>query len=161
MINPQRLTATMEGNFVVFMMGMPINRPWMVHKRLPLVSAMPLMLDELYRQPESGFVYAEMWFSRTTVMVQYWRSMHALLAYATDREAQHLPAWQAFNRAVGVDGTVGIWHETYAAKQGSCENVDVNMPAFGLGKAGDLVQATGARTSARGRLSAAPPPASP
>jgi hypothetical protein len=33
-----------------------------------------------------------MWFGRTTILVQYWRSMDQLLAYATNREAAHLPA---------------------------------------------------------------------
>ena len=86
-------------------------------------------------------------------MVQYWRSMAQLLAYAKSKEAEHLPAWRAFNQAIGTDGSVGIWHETYMASPGSHENVYVNMPAFGLGKAGVLQPATGGRQSAAGRLS--------
>ena len=35
-------------------------------------------------------------------------------------------------------GTVGIWHETYRVHQGDYENVYVNMPAFGVGKVGQL-----------------------
>ena len=97
-------------------------------------------------------MHAEMWFSRTTIMVQYWRSMEQLLAYAKNKNAQHLPAWQAFNKTVGTDGTVGIWHETYAASPGTYENVYINMPDFGLGKAGTLQSATGGRQSAAGRL---------
>jgi len=112
------------------------------------------MISELSRQPELGFIHAEMWFARTTIMVQYWRSMRQLLAYATSRTAAHLPAWQAFNRSVGTNGSVGIWHETYAASPGTYENVYVNMPAFGLGKAGTLSAASGKRQSASGRLSA-------
>ena len=46
-------------------------------------------------------------------MQQYWDSFDKLMAYAHDTSAQHFPAWAAFNRAVGKDGTVGIWHETY------------------------------------------------
>jgi hypothetical protein len=99
-------------------------------------------------------MHAEMWFSRTTIMVQYWRSMEQLLAYAKNREAVHLPAWQAFNKAIGVDGSVGIWHETYAVSPGSYENVYVNMPPFGLGRAGTVHPAVGGRQSASGRLSA-------
>jgi hypothetical protein len=85
-------------------------------------------------------------------MVQYWRSMEQLLAYATNRDAEHLPAWKAFNRAVGSRGAVGIWHETYAIAPGRFESVYVNMPQFGLGKAGAVVPASGSRQSARGRL---------
>jgi hypothetical protein len=58
----------------------------------------------------------------------------------------------AFNRAVGTDGSVGIWHETYAVRAGTYEAICVNMPAFGLGKAGTLHPASKARESARGRL---------
>jgi GH15 family glucan-1,4-alpha-glucosidase len=154
MIQNQRLTSRMEGEFVVFLIGLRINSPVKVHKWWPVARAMPRMISELSRQPELGFIHAEMWFARTTVMVQYWRSMRQLLAYATSRTAAHLPAWQAFNRSVGTNGSVGIWHETYAASPGTYENVYVNMPAFGLGKAGTLSAASGKRQSASGRLSA-------
>ncbi|NYE29654.1 hypothetical protein HDE78_002620 [Rhodanobacter sp. K2T2] len=152
MIRSERLTAAIEGDFVVFLIGMRINRPLKAHKWLPVIRAMPRMIEELYRQPELGFMQAEMWFSRTTIMVQYWRSMEQLLAYAKNKNAEHLPAWQAFNKTVGTDGTVGIWHETYAASPGTYENVYINMPDFGLGKAGTLQSATGGRQSAAGRL---------
>lgn len=154
MIRSERVTADLEGDFVVFLIGMRINAPLKVHKWLPVVRAMPRMLVELHRQPELGFIHAEMWFARTTIMVQYWRSMEQLMAYAKLRTAEHLPAWQAFNKSIGVDGSVGIWHETYAATPGSYENVYVNMPPFGLGRAGKLHQALGARKSATGRLDA-------
>ncbi len=153
-VRHERLTANLEGDFVVFLIGMRINKPLHVHKWLPVVQSMPRMLGELYRQPELGFLHAEMWFSRTTLMVQYWRSMEQLLAYAKSKNAGHLPAWQAFNRSVGTDGSVGIWHETYAVSPAGHESVYVNMPAFGLGKAGTLLPATGRRQSAAGRLGA-------
>ena len=154
MIRRERLTANLEGDFVVFLIGMRINQPLKVHKWLPVVAAMPRMIKELYRQPELGFMHAEMWFARTIIVVQYWRSMEQLLTYAKNKEAQHLPAWQAFNRALGTDGSVGIWHETYAASPGTYENIYVNMPLFGLGKAGSVQAAPGARQSAAARLRA-------
>ena len=149
----ERLTATLGGDFAVFLIGMRINRPLMIHKWLPVVNAMPRMLKELYRHPELGFIHAESWFSRTVILVQYWRSMEQLLAYAANKRGEHLPAWRAFNRAVGTDGSVGIWHETYAVSAGRYENIYINMPAFGLGKAGTLQPATGGRESAASRLS--------
>jgi hypothetical protein len=154
MIRSERLTASLDGDFVVFLIGMRINQPLRLHKWLPVAAAMPRMLEELYRRPDSGLLHAEMWFSRTIIIVQYWRSMEQLMAYAKDRESAHLPAWQAFNRAIGTDGSVGIWHETYAATPGSHENIYVNMPPFGLGRAGTLHQAQGGRRSAAGRLRA-------
>ncbi|MES2366004.1 MAG: DUF4188 domain-containing protein [Pseudomonadota bacterium] len=152
MIRRERLTAMLEDDFVVFLIGMRINNPLKIHKWLPVASAMPRMLKELYQQPELGFIHAEMWFSRTIIQVQYWRSMDQLLAYARNKEAQHLPAWQSFNKAIGTDGSVGIWHETYAASPGTYENIYVNMPLFGLGRAGSVRVASGGRQSAAGRL---------
>ncbi|MDT9001823.1 DUF4188 domain-containing protein [Paucibacter sp. APW11] len=148
------MTARLDGDFVVFLIGMRINKPLRVDKWWPAASAMPRMIRELSRQPELGFLHAEMWFSRTIILVQYWRSMEQLLSYAHQRNAAHLPAWQAFNQKVGSDGSVGIWHETYLAGPGRYENVYVNMPAFGLGRAGSLVEARGELKSASGRMQA-------
>ena len=137
---------------MVFLIGMRINRPLRVDRWWPVASAMPKMLKELYQHPELGFLHAETWFSRTILVLQYWRSLDQLMDYAKNREAAHLPAWQAFNRSVGTDGSVGIWHETYAVSAGRYENVYVNMPAFGLGAAGTLVPARGGMQSAQGRM---------
>jgi hypothetical protein len=143
MIHRERLSATIDGDLVVFLIGMRINQPLKVHKWMPVAAAMPRMLRELGRQPERGLIHAEMWFSRTIILVQYWRSMEQLMAYAKDRNAEHLPAWRAFNQAIGTDGSVGIWHETYQVAAGGYENIYVNMPLFGLGKAGTLHPARG------------------
>ncbi len=153
MIRNERLTATLDGQFVVFLIGMRINQPLRIHKWLPVAAAMPKMLKELYQNRELGFLQAEMWFSRTIILVQYWRSLEQLLAYAKNKNAEHLPAWKAFNQHVGTDGAVGIWHETYVASPGSYENIYINMPPFGLGKAGTLLAATADRQSAADRLS--------
>ena len=154
MIRRERTTAALEGDFVVFLIGMRINQPLKAHKWLCVVAAMPRMLKELERQPERGFLHGEMWLGRTTLMLQYWRSMEQLLAYAKDRRAEHLPAWKAFNKAVGTDGSVGIWHETYAVSPGTYENIYVNMPPFGLARAGTAQTVGADRHSAAARLKA-------
>ena len=132
MINRERLSASLEGEFVVFLIGMRINSPLKIHKWLPVARAMPRMIRELIQHPELGFIHSEMWFSRTLIMVQYWRSMGQLMSYAKDRQAEHLPAWRAFNRAVGTDGSVGIWHETYAVSPGGYESVMSTCPRSDL-----------------------------
>ena len=152
MTRNERLAAAIDGGFVLFLIGMRINRVLLAHKWWPVAMAMPRMIKELSVRPELGFIHAEAWFGRTTIMVQYWRSLDQLLAYARDKEADHLPAWRAFNRAVGTDGSVGIWHETYVVAPGTYENVYVNMPPFGLGRAGTTYPATGRRQSAAARL---------
>jgi hypothetical protein len=152
MLHSARMTARPEGDFVVFLIGMRINKPLQVHKWWPAASAMPRMLNELYRQSDLGLLSHEMWFSRTIILVQYWRSMEKLMAYARNKDAAHLPAWQQFNRTVGTEGAVGIWHETYQIQPRSHESMYVNMPAFGLGKVGPLVEARAGLHSAAGRL---------
>ena len=154
MIHRSRLTATLDGDFVVFLIGMRINAPLKVHKWWPVAAAMPRMLSELRARPDLGFLHAEMWFARTILVLQYWRSLEQLLDYAKATEASHLPVWQAFNRRIGTDGAVGIWHETYRITAGAYENVYVNMPSFGLGATGTLREAKGGLKSARDRLAA-------
>jgi hypothetical protein len=151
----KRVTGRMEGEFVVFLIGMRVNRWWKVHQWLRVALAMPRMIRELVQHPELGFLGAEQWFGRTTIMLQYWRSMDHLMAYAKNRGAAHLPAWRAFNKAVGTHGDVGIWHETYRVRPGDYESVYVNMMPFGVGKVGELVEASGRREGAEGRLAAA------
>lgn len=153
-VHKSRATGTLDGELVVFLIGMRFNRWWKVHKWLPVVAAMPGMLRELTSKPELGLLGYEQWLGRTVIVVQYWRSMEQLLAYAKSRDSAHLPAWRAFNKRVGTSGDVGIWHETYRVRPGDYENVYVNMPPFGLGKVGALAPANGKRDTARGRLGA-------
>ena len=44
---------------------------------------------------------------------------------------------------------MGIWHETYLIRARDYENVYNNMPAYGMGLAGQLHEASGKRRSAR------------
>jgi hypothetical protein len=152
MIIKDRMSAQLDGDFVVFLIGMRFNQLWKIHKWLPVMFAMGKMLKELYANPSLGLLHHEMGFSRTFILVQYWRSMDQLMNYAKSKESEHLPAWGNFNRSIGTDGSVGIWHETYSASRGTYENIYVNMPPFGLGKAGVLEKVQGKRESARGRL---------
>lgn len=149
-IVPKRVTASIEGDFVVFLIGMRINKPWKVHKWLPVFLAMPKMLKELQGRPESGFLGH---IFGAKVIVQYWRSFEHLEAYARDHDQSHWPAWVDFNRRVGRSrGDVGIWHETYQVRAGEYECVYSGMPPFGLAKASAQVDAVGTPDSARGRL---------
>jgi len=104
------------------------------------------MLKELSQKPELGLLHYRLHVGfRNAMVVQYWRSFELLHAYAHDRNQAHLPAWSAFNKAIGANGDVGIWHETYKASAGTYENIFVNMPRFGLGAAGDIFDSIGPR----------------
>src|SRR3954466_2003114 len=145
----QRMTARIKGDFVVFIIGMRINRPWKMHKWMPVFFAMPKMLKELAKKPESGFLGAE---TSIGVIVQYWKSFEHLEAYAKDRDGLHYPAWKAFNTKIKSSGDVGIWHETYLVKSGNYECIYNNMPAHGLGKVGELLPISGKLEFAAGRV---------
>ncbi|MGA1372391.1 MAG: DUF4188 domain-containing protein [Pseudomonadales bacterium] len=149
----QRVTAAVESEeFTVFLIGMRINRPWKIHRWLPVARAMGRMIRELYEHPDIGFRHVESWFGRTTIMVQYWSSPEALEAYATGRANAHLPAWQQFNQTIGSNGDVGIWHETFRVRPGDFECVYHNMPRFGLARAYAQVPASGRLARAAGRM---------
>jgi hypothetical protein len=152
-IFPGRYTAHMEGSFVVFLIGMRVNRVFAFRKWLQVARAMPPMLEELSRNKELGFLSGETLLNwRGVTSLQYWKSFEHLNAYANARNASHLPAWAAFNRAIGGDGTVGIWHETYVVEPQHSETVYANMPLWGLAHAGEYVPVTGLRDSARQRI---------
>ena len=108
MIPRERLTATLDGEFVVFLIGMRINSLWKVHQWLPITRAMPRMLAELAAHPELGTARGDIWFVRTTILVQYWRTMDQLFDYATNRNAEHLPVWRQFNQSIAASGDVGV-----------------------------------------------------
>ena len=145
----QRMTVRLDGDFVIFLIGMRINRWWKFNKWLPVALAMPKMLKELANKPESGFLGAQSGFG---VIVQYWKSFDQLEAYAKDRDALHYPAWKAFNTRIKSNGDVGICHETYKIRAGEYECIYNNMPKYGLGKIGELVPAVGKRESAGQRI---------
>lgn len=149
----ERMTAHIEGDFVVFLIGMRINKLRKIHQWLPVARAMPRMLRELQSKPELGLLGHQFWFGgRNLLVVQYWRSTEQLMRYAHDREAEHLPAWRDFNRRIGKSDAIGIWHETFQVAEGKHESIYFNMPRFGLGVAGELVEARGRRRTAAGRL---------
>ena len=133
---PGRFTAQVDEPFVVFVLGMRINRFFAFSKWLPVARAMKPMLRTLYQNPDKGFLGGQtFWYWRGGGMVQYWRSFEDLEAFARNSDDPHREAWRRFNQAVGDDGSVGIWHETYLIQPGSYEAIYANMPVFGLAKA--------------------------
>ena len=150
-----RFTAQTDESFVVFLIGMRVNKFWSLSKWLPVAQSMSPMLTTLYQNPEKGFLGGENFFRFSpigTLLLSYWRSFEDLENFARSPSEPHLKAWQSFNKAVGTDGTVGIWHETYLVDKGKYETVYANMPKFGLGAATELVPAIARKETARRRL---------
>ncbi len=153
-VHAGRYTAHIEGDFVVFLIGMRFNKPWKVRAWWSVASAMPKMQRELAAHPELGCLGGQQWFGRTTILVQYWRSFDHLDRFSRDPELPHLDAWRRFNRAVRDSGDVGIWHETFAVRAGEYEAVYGNMPVFGLAAASSHVPVRQGTQSAAARIGA-------
>jgi hypothetical protein len=152
---PGRYTARVDGDFVVFLIGMRINKPWKLRKWLPIFTAMPRMLKELEAQPESGLLgYRQTLQSPISPMlVQHWRSFEHLERFARDPALAHLDAWRMFRQTTGDDGDVGIWHESYLVHAGEYEAIYANMPRAGLAAVGEHVE-LGSTSRAAERLRA-------
>ncbi|NJN44348.1 MAG: DUF4188 domain-containing protein [Anaerolineae bacterium] len=155
-IFPGRYTAQVNKDFAVFLIGMRINHFWNFRKWWPVSQAMGPMLQTLYQHPEKGFYGAENFFNLdgpTTLLLTYWDSFESIEQFARNPSDPHLEAWKTFRKAVGDDGTVGIWHETYLVRAGEHEAVYGNMPQFGLAKAFGHVPITASIQTARQRIS--------
>lgn len=147
-----RFTTENDQDIVVFLIGMRINKRLAIRKWLPVFTAMPKMIRELYQNKDLGFISMESYFGlRTSVMIQYWRSTEELMAYAKGQN--HLIAWKEFNQKVGNNDAVGVYHETYVVSKGDYESVYRNMPLYGLAKAMKQIPITSKINSATERLS--------
>lgn len=145
----ERHTAKIDGDFVVFLIGARLVKPWLFWHIFPVGRAMQAMMAELEAHPELGYLGQH---AKLGLQVQYWRSREHLMAYARKRESSHLPAWSHFNRVIASTTAVGIWHETYCIRAGEYECVYGNMPVFGLAKAAERVAVSGRAHTAQGRL---------
>ena len=149
-----RMTHGYDGDLVVFLIGMRINKPWRPDLWLPVFNAMPRMLAELSKDKDSGLLgYRLTIGAGGPLLVQYWSSSEKLYGYASERNAAHRPAWAEFNRrARKAPGAVGIWHETYVVER--AESIYAGMPVSGLPAATSSVPVARRGESAKERLGA-------
>lgn len=161
---PPSLTHAAVDGIVVFHIGMTIHQLHRPDLWGPVALAMPRMLAELHRAKAShergegedlGFLHAETMLGGTGPwVVQYWRSVEHLYAYARMSQKAHLPAWQKFNQVARQHpGAVGIWHETYDVPAAGIETLYGNGAAVGLAKAVGTVPLAARGARARERLS--------
>ncbi|MGZ4600579.1 MAG: DUF4188 domain-containing protein [Oryzihumus sp.] len=149
-VHTERVTHEHDGGIAVFLIGMRLTQPWRVDAWLPVVTAMPRMVRELYQTKAAaargegedlGFLEARSLVGAGgPTVVQYWRSVEDIYRYASAPDHAHRPAWQAFNaRARKASGAVGIWHETFAVPAGGHESLYLGVPTMGLAKATAVV----------------------
>ena len=131
-----RVTACLDDEVVVFLIGMRFNKPWKVWKWWHVFIAMPRMLRQLSTVPELGLLHTQGGMvSGQPLVICYFRSPEHLYRFAKDPELSHLGPWRRFNQKVRDSGDVGIWHETYRVGPDRVESVYGNMPPWLLGAA--------------------------
>jgi len=152
---PGRMTARLQKPVVLFLIGARFNKLRTFPKWLWFARTMPAMLAELEKDPNAGLLWYRQYISLPILMVQqYWESFDHLLAYASDKNAEHHPAWARYMRELAAEGSIGIWHETYLVEPGKYECIYGNMPLFGLAAASEQVKAEGRLAAARSRFAA-------
>ncbi len=150
---PGRMTAQFDKPIVLFLIGMRLNTFSTFPRWLWFMRTMPAMLAELEKNPDAGLLWYRQYLSGRVIMVQqYWENFDKLLAYSSDKNAEHFPAWARYMRELANEGSIGIWHETYLVEPGKFECVYGNMPPFGLAAATNSVKAEGRLMTAKKRF---------
>jgi hypothetical protein len=135
----ERAVAEIEGDFVVFRIGIRVHKLWQLHKWVPIFSQMTDMINEL-EESDSGLLGVDGKLGiRNHEMIQYWRSVEDIEQYALNPDSEHYPAWQEYLN--DPSDAIGIWHETYHVEAGQYETAYRNMPPQGLGEAAKRVAA--------------------
>jgi hypothetical protein len=146
---PGRCAAQSDQPFVVFLVGMRVNRIFAFGSWRRISATMHPMIAELKPDSLLGLLPARFFLDwRGVGLLQDSLSFERLDACAHARKAAHLPAGAEFNRSIGGNGSAGIWQETYTAA-GQYESMYDRMPRFGLGAALQHLPRTGRLDTAR------------
>ncbi len=147
-----RFTARTDESFVVFVMGVRVNRVFAFRAWVGVMLSLRSMLRELREKPETGYLGGHAHFCRRGVtLFQYWNSYEELEKYSRNPDDAHMPGWQKFNRRVRKSGSVGLWHEAYFVGPGCYEAVYADVPVSGLAKATEHIPAFGGAEARRRR----------
>lgn len=129
-----RMTACPDGDLAVLLIGMRVFHWHKPHRWLPPMIAMQRLVTHLQTAPETGFLGAEI--LGFGLLVQYWRSLDALNAYAHDASHDHPTAWRDLQRHMAkAPSAVGFWHEAYHVTADAMQSVYLHIPPYALARA--------------------------
>jgi hypothetical protein len=141
-----RYTALYEEPFVVFMVGLRVNRWWAIHHWLPAFRSLFRIRNRLKNKSPEGFLGTHTWYTwREAMVVQYWQSFELLEQFARDNDDLHRPNWKWFVKNLERKGHVGVWHEAFDVDSRQYECIYTNMQAMGLAVATKHAPAGGKR----------------
>lgn len=151
-INPSRMIADIEGEFLVFVIELQVHKLWQFWRWYPTVQAMTNMLVELTENKEHGLLNYEYRFSFSRQFIlMYWRSYEHMHDWALNKDAAHAEGWRMLNKLMKEHpDLLGFWHESYIVSQ--YESFYRNVPAVGLGRASTLVPLRGGMKKRAARL---------
>ncbi len=128
-----QISTQIQEPFIVLILGIRVNRFLLFWKWIPTVIASIPMLFTLVSHKAGGFLGGQAtYFWPGIGLIQYWRSFDDLERFARHKDYPHLPAWKRYNKVIGANGSVGLWHEVFLVKPGCHEVMYQNMPSFGL-----------------------------
>ncbi|MGN6030161.1 MAG: monooxygenase family protein [Thermomicrobiales bacterium] len=144
-VQPGRFMADPPPGTVLFLFGMRANSLPAMRHWLPLWRQTQAMIRELKAHPESGLLWSTSWREgREGTVLQYWRSMEALMTWAQDARFAHASLWKAFNHGIGDSGQIGLWHEAVVIDgetPGHLHTIYRDVPERGLAAATTRVDA--------------------
>ena len=131
----RRLTAEIEGDFVVLLIGARFNSKLQLGAapRSGWAARDEAHLDYLVAHPEKGLLAYEMGLP---TIVEYWRSFEQLEEFARNEDDPHLDVWRQYWLRVGRPSRTGIWHETFLVKEGQYEPSTETCPRTGWARPG-------------------------
>ena len=118
-----------DQNHVLFLIGLEFDSLWRVGDWLPVAKAGSSMFKELEANADVGLIGRDTCLGQTTILIEYWRSLEDLQAYALDDKAGDFPAWRDFRNTTDAADSVRVWHEAYEVRQGEYTDLELDFSA--------------------------------
>ena len=124
-------TADLDGDFVVFLIGMRVNKPWAVRRWWPTFAAMRPMIQELEARPELGLLHASSAGSAARSSSSTGAPSSSSTPSRATRTASTCRRGRSTTGAARASSAVGIWHETYRCAPASTRRSTATCRAAG------------------------------
>src|SRR3954466_8310789 len=104
-IRREKITVQTDDPFLVFLVGMRVNKITAFRKAYFVASSFIGMQKQLEAHPEKGCLWVSLFFrpmACAATFISYWRLFDDLERFARGKQDIHLTAWQEFYKRVGM-----------------------------------------------------------